>query len=148
MEEAVVTSWRFVDPKEVTFTKTEYPPRGIDSVVSIFPLSTRGPNAGLFYITLYFRKSLKNKFQRKGILLQRNGDGAYLTHAAAMRDVLHQRIYLEDDYEEVSPGCWAEKAATPTKRARKGHFILFFNYHHSHSSCIVAPCARGRFAAT
>ena len=126
MEEAVVTSWRFVDPKEVTFTKTEYPPRGIDSVVSMFPLSTRGPNAGLFYITLYFRKSLKNKFQRKGILLQRNGDGAYLTHAAALKDVMNHRMELEGDFEEVLPGRWAEKEATSAKRARQ-LFYLHYN---------------------
>ena len=100
MEEARETSSRFVDPAEVDFTKSEYPPQGIDYVVSMFPLSNQGPHAGLFYITLYFRKSLKNKFQRKGILLQRNGDGAYLTHAAALKDVMNHRMELEGDFED------------------------------------------------
>ena len=135
MEEARETSSRFVDPAEVDFTKSEYPPRGIDDVVSMFPLSDQGPHAGLFYITLYFRKSLKNKFQRKGILLQINGDGANLTHAAAWKDAINHRMELAGDFEEVLPGRWAEKEATSAKRARKGHlnsnfsaFIIIVRY--------------------
>ena len=70
---------------------------------------------------------MKNKFQRKGILLQRNGDGAYLTHAAALKDVINHRMELERDFEEVLPGRWAEKEATSAKRARKGHLNSNFS---------------------
>jgi hypothetical protein len=48
MEEARETSSRFVDPAEVEFTKSEYPTRGIDYAVSMFPLSSQGPHAALF----------------------------------------------------------------------------------------------------
>lgn len=126
MEDDTVISRRFVDPADFTFTKTEYPAGGIDKVVSMFPMTADVSRRGRFYSTLYFRKGLAHKFKQKNKLLQRNGDGAYLTHAAALRDVINHRMELEGNFEEVSPGRWAEKE-TPRKRARKGHMNLTFS---------------------
>lgn len=111
-----------VDPAGVDFTKTEYPEGGIDYVVTQFPESARSSRRGKFFCTLLFRESPKMKFIRKRPLLQRNDEGAYLTYAAALKDVINHRMELEGDFEEMSPGHWAAKEARPTKRARKGHF--------------------------
>ena len=57
------------------------------------------------------RESPKTKFIRKRPLLERNGEGAYLTYAAALKDVMNHRMELEGNFEEVSPGCWAASQA-------------------------------------
>ncbi len=86
MEEDSVISRRFVYPEDVCFAK--YPVGGIDYVVSMFPMNAAVSRRGRFYSTLSFRRTLTHKFERKNKLLQRNGDGAYLTHAAALKDII------------------------------------------------------------
>ena len=113
----------FVNVEEVDFTRTEYPARGINSIVSQYPKSARSSLQGLFYINLYYRRNVKIKFQKKNHLHQRNGQGAYATYAAAFKDIINHRMELEGDFDEVSPGRWAQKEGTPRKRARNG--ILF-----------------------
>ena len=114
----------FVNVEEVDFTKSKYPARGINSIVSQYPKSARSSLQGLFYITLYYRRNVNNKFVKKSPLLQRNGQGAYATYKAAFKDIINHRMELEGDFDEVSPGRWAQKESTPTKRARKGMLFL------------------------
>ena len=111
--------------EEVDFTKSKYPARGINSIVSQYPKSARSSLQGLFYINLYYRRTVYNKFQKKNHLHQRNGQGAYATHAAAFKDIINHRMELEGDFDEVSPGRWAQKEGTPTKRAGQGFFVFF-----------------------
>ena len=134
----------FVNVEEVDFTKSKYPPRGIDYVVSNYPMSARKKVQGLFYITLYYRISPQSKFGQKTCLHQRNGQGAYATYAAAFKDIINHRMELEGDFDEVSPGRWAQKESTPTKRARKGMLFLVSVIVIAASSFILSiSCARG-----
>ena len=114
----------FVDVDTVHFIKSKYPARGIDYIVSKYPMSAPNSLQGIFYITQYYRRNPNNKFEKKSHLHQRNGQGAYATHAAAFKDIINHRMELEGDFDEVSPGRWAQKESTPTKRARKGMLFL------------------------
>jgi hypothetical protein len=101
-----------IDPLSVVFTKTEYPIKGLDALVSQFPTTSRDNRQGLWFITLRVRPSQKDKFVTKRPLIQRCGGGAYLSRSAAMKDVINHRLQLEG-LEELSPGCWAQNSVTP-----------------------------------